>query len=110
MEISARHGKNEPVKSVFNMPGTVAEKIKAWGEDVVNAASEDSVIITIQALSRRLQKAGKSVAEINKAVADFKPNVRTLIRQSAFEKASSSLDKLTPEERKALLAKLQALR
>lgn len=103
-----------------NIPASLADKTKAFGEDVVNSAAEDSLIITVQALMRRMMqpkvdKAGKvtkaasTAAEIQAAVAAWKPDVRTLVRQSAFEKATSSLDKLTPDERKALLAQLQKL-
>jgi len=42
-------------------------------------------------------------------VAAWKPDVRSIVKQSAFEKAASSLDKLSPEERKQLLAKLRAM-
>jgi len=110
-----------PVAVECNIPATLAEKVKLFGEDVVNATSEDSLIITVQALIRRMMapkvdKAGKvlapgsDAAAIQAAVSAWRPDVRTLVRQTAFEKASSSLDKLTPEERKALLAKLQALK
>ena len=51
-----------------------------------------------------------TAAQIQAAVTAWQPDVRNVVRQSAFEKASSSLDKLTPEERKALLAKLQAIK
>jgi len=110
----------KPVEAEVNIPETLAEKVKLFGEEVVNGASEDALIINVQALMRRMMvpkfdKAGKktseasSEAEIQKAVAAWKPDVRTVVRQTAFEKASSSLEKLTPDERKALLASLQKL-
>lgn len=110
-----------PVSAEVNIPATLAEKVKAFGEDVVNGAAEDALVISAQALMRRMMvpkfdKEGKktadasSPAEIAKAVAEWRPDVKTVVRQSAFERAASSLDKLTPEERKALLAKLQAVK
>ena len=113
--------KSVPVTVEANIPATLAEKVKLFGEDVVNASAEDSLIINVQALVRRMiapktdksgkvTAQGKTAAEVQAAVTAWKPDVRTLVRQSAFEKASSSLDKLTPDERKALLAKLQALK
>ena len=122
MKISARtKGHPTPVAVEVNIPGTLAEKVKLFGEDVGNATSEDSLIITVQALVRRLMtdvknkegkvtRAAMTPAQIQTEVAKWKPDVRTLVRQSAFEKASSSLDKLSPEERKQLLTKLQALK
>jgi antitoxin component of MazEF toxin-antitoxin module len=111
MKIKAKTSKHPtPVEVEVNIPATLAEKVKLFGEDVVNASCEDSLIITVQALIRRMIEKGKVVAEIQAAVKEWKPDVRTLVRQSAFEKASSSLEKLSPEERKALLAKLQQLK
>lgn len=113
--------KSEPVSAEVNIPATLADKVKAFGEDVVNSAVEDSLVISVQALMRRMMqpktdKAGKVTAPaatkeaIQAAVTAWKPDVRSVVRQSAFEKATSSLDKLSPEERKELLAKLQALK
>lgn len=110
-----------PVSAEVNIPATLAEKVKAFGEDVVNGAAEDALVISAQALMRRMMvpkfdKEGKKTAdasnpaEIAKAVAEWRPDVKTVVRQTAFERAASSLDKLTPEERKALLAKLQAVK
>jgi len=112
--------KREPVEVEANIPETLADKVKLFGEDVVNGAAEDALVINVQALVRRMMvpkfdKAGKktsdasSLDEIKKAVAAWKPDVRTVVRQTAFEKATSSLDKLTPDERKALLASLQKM-
>ncbi len=122
MKVSAKTGKDgKPITVEVNIPATLAEKVKSYGEEVVNAAAEDSLVITVQALMRRLMAGkkdkegkvvtpGKNQAEIQAAVNAWKPDVRSVVRQSAFEKATSSIDKLTPEERKALLAKLQALK
>ena len=109
-EKTGKKVKLQPVVSQFNMPKTLAEKVKAWGEDVINAATEDSVVISVQSLSRRLQTAGKSAAEIQTAITAYRPDVRTIVRQSAFEKVQSNIDKLSPEERKQLLARLSALK
>jgi len=101
-----------------NIPATLADKVKAYGEDVVNGAAEDALVISVQAIMRRMMlpkvdKAGKvtappsSAADIQAAVTAWKPDVRTgAVRQTAFERATATLDKLTPEEKKALLARL----
>ena len=122
MKISAKTKTHPtPVVVEVNIPAALADKQKLFGDDVVNACAEDSLIITVQALMRRLMEPTKSKdgkvtrpaqtdAQIQAAVTAWKPDVRSVVRQSAFEKASSSLDKLTPDERKALLAKLQAIK
>lgn len=96
--------------AAFNMPGNLAEASKAWGEDVVFAAAEGAVTISVQALMRRMIDAGKTPAEISKAVAEYKPNVRTVVRQSAYEKATSAARSMTAEERAKLLKELQGMK
>lgn len=122
MKISARTKEHPtPVVCEVNIPAVLAEKVKLVGEEAVNALVEDSWIINAQALMRRLMVAVKNKAgvvtraamkdaEVQAALTAWRPDVRTIIRQTAFEKAASSLDKLTPEERKQLLAKLQAIK
>lgn len=105
------------VEAEANIPATLAEKVKAFGEEIVNGAVEDSLVISVQALMRRMMvprkdkdgkitKAASTPAEIQAAVAAWKPDVRTTVRQSAFEKASAAIGSLSPEEKKALLASL----
>lgn len=110
MKINAKTKKHPtPIAVDFDLPAGLDAKVKKFGADVVDAMAEDSIIINVQALVRRHIEKGVAPAEIQKAVAAWSPSVRTMIRQSAFEKASSSLDKLSPEERKQLLAKLNAI-
>lgn len=99
-----------PVAFEYDLPASLADKVKKFGEDVVNAAAEDSFVIAVQALARRLLEKGKNAVEIQTAVAAWLPNVRTIVRQTAFEKASTSIKSLSPEERKQLLAQLQAIK
>jgi Mg/Co/Ni transporter MgtE len=64
-------------------------------------------VISLQALARRHIE--KSDEEIQQLVTDWNPNERSpAVKQSAFERASSALSKLSPEEKAALLAKLSA--
>lgn len=95
-------------KANFNMPADLDSMVKAFGGPVVYAAAKGAIVISIQALMRRMIDAGKPAAEIQKAVSEFKPDVRNVVKQSAFEKASGAIKSLTPEERKKLLADLQA--
>lgn len=102
--------KPTPITVTYAIPGTLAALTKAFGEDVVAAAAQDSITISLQAFMRRHIAKGTSQPEIQKAVSAWKPDARSVVKQSAFEKAASSLDKLSADERKALLAKLQALK
>lgn len=92
----------------YNIPDKLPDQVKAFGEDVVAAASQDSIVISLQAYARGLLKKGKPDAEVIAAAKAWRPNVRNVIKQTAFEKASSAITSLTPEERAALLKQLQA--
>jgi len=108
MKISAKKKDQKEVVTVeANIPDTLAEKIKLFGEDVVNSAATDSLVITVQALVRRGIAKGTSQADIQKAVTEWKPDVRSVVRVSAFDKAKSSLETFTPEQRAELLKALQ---
>lgn len=88
----------------------LAEMTKAFGEEVVFKAAQGAVIISLQAAIRRHIDKGTPVAEIQKAVDAWKPDVRSVTKASAFEKASSALGKLSAEERAALLKQLQGMK
>lgn len=94
----------------FEMPADLAGMTKAWGDGVVYAAAKNAVTISVQATMRRLMDAGKTAAEIQQAVKEFKPDVRNVVKQTAFEKASGALKSLTAEERAKLLKDLQGMK
>jgi len=112
MEVSAKVGKAPNQKSAkvnYDVPEKLADLQKRFGDDVIAAHASGSIVISLQALMRRLIEKGKSQADIQAAVTPWKPDTRTAgPKQSAFEKATSSIDKLSDEERKQLLAKLMA--
>lgn len=124
MEISAKVGKDGSgphAKINYNMPATLADAVTAFGEDVVYNKAIGAITIDIQAGMRRqlvdtVNKEGKvttpakSQDEIQAWADSYKPEGGTRgVKQSALEKATSAVEKMTPEERKALLAKLQGL-
>lgn len=89
-----------PVSAEANIPETLPELVKAFGEDVVAGAAIDALVISAQALMSRMMvpkydKEGKqtaaasSAAEIQAAVAAWRPDVKTVVRQTAFERATS---------------------
>ena len=94
----------------FNLPGDLAGLQKAYGDPVVYAHAKGSIIISLQAAMRRMIEAGKSAGDIQTAVAAFKPDVRTAVKQSAFEKATGAIKSLSAEERSNLLKQLQAMK
>lgn len=111
MEVQAKVGKPGPtqkaIKVQYDIPEDLAGLQKRFGDAVVAAHAHGSIVISLQAMLRRHLEKGTKPEDLTKAVAAWKPDVRTAgPKQSAFEKVSSNLDKLSPEERKALLAKL----
>lgn len=112
MEVSAKVGKepNQKVgKVIYDIPEDLAGLQKRFGDAVVAAHAHGSIVISLQALMRRHigSEKGISAADLQKAVDAWKPDARSAgPKQSAFEKVSTNIDKLSPEERKALLAKL----
>ena len=110
MKISAKtKEKPDPVTVEYNIPEKLPELVTNFGEEVVAKAAQGAIIISLQAFMRRHIEKNTALSEIQKEVSGWRPDVRSVTRQTAFEKATSSLDKLTPEERKALLMKLQAM-
>jgi hypothetical protein len=111
MKVSARTKKNPtPVSVEYDIPDGVEALTKKFGPEVVGAAAKGAIVISLQAFIRRGLDKGTALADIQKNVAAWKPDVRTVNKQSAFEKAANSLDKLSADERKALLAKLQSIK
>ena len=112
MKVSAKTKEKPTPLSVdyplLNPDAKLAELVKNFGEDVCAAAAKGAIVISLQAFMRRLIEKGKNAAELQAEVSKWKPDTRSVVRQSAFEKATSVLDKLSPEERKKLLADLQA--
>lgn len=120
MKISATVNKGKPEAKTaeidVNIPSDLDGLVTAFGKEVVAGAAIDSLVITVQAGIRRALEdkvakdgkvtPGKSVAEIQAMYANWRPDVRTVVRQSAFEKAQTSIKSLTAEERAALLAEL----
>ena len=85
---------------------TTSDLVNNFGEYVVFNAANSAIVISLQSLVRRLLDKGTVQADIQKAVSAWKPDVRSMVKMSAFEKAQSTIKTLSPEERKKLLAEL----
>lgn len=108
MKVSAKtKAKPNPVSVEYDVPDKLEDQVKRFGQDVVAAHSKGSITISLQAFMRRLIEKNTNPQGIQDAVKAWKPDVRSAIKQSAFEKAASSIDKLSPQERAELLKKLQ---
>ena len=109
MKISAKtKAKPTPVVVDYPLPEKLPELVKAYGEEVVASAAKGALVISAQAYMRRMIEKGKTPAEIQGEISKWKPDVRQVVKMSALEKATTSIDKLSPQERAELLKKLQA--
>lgn len=109
MKVSAKtKAKPTPVVVDYDVPEALEAQVTKFGKEVVAAHSGGSIVISLQAFIRRHIEKGSTPQQIQDAVKAWKPDVRSAVKQSAFEKAASSIDKLSPDERKELLKKLQS--
>lgn len=94
----------------FEFGNTLQEAIDLFGEEVVYSNYKKSAVIALQALVRRnLDKDGEkqmSEEDIIKAVGEWKPSVARIIGASQKEALFTKIEKLSDEDRKALIAKL----
>ena len=97
----------ESVTVNYDMPETLEGLVEKFGAEAIANAARDSLVISIQALLRRhIEKPQEEL----QALADaWVPGQRQApVAKSAFEKATSNITKLSPEERAELLRRLQA--
>lgn len=108
MEISFKTKEHPEARKVnFDMPADLEALRAKFGDESVYAAATGAYVISLQALARRHIE--KSDEEIQALVDAWNPNERSpAVKQTAFEKATSALSKLSAEEKAELLAKLRA--
>ena len=108
MEISFKTKEHPESRKVnFDMPADLDALVAKFGAESVYAAATGAYVISLQALARRHIE--KDDAEIQGIVDAWNPNERSpAVKQTAFEKATSALSKLSAEEKAELLAKLRA--
>lgn len=108
MEISFKTKEHPEARKVnFDMPPDLEALRAKFGDESVYNAATGAYVISLQALARRHIE--KSDEEIQALVDAWNPNERSpAVKQTAFEKATSALSKLSAEEKAELLAKLRA--
>lgn len=108
MDISFKTKEMEAARSFsYDMPENFDALVAKFGQDAVFAAAKGSFVISLQALGRR--HLDKTDEEITALAKDWNPNERSApTKKSAFEKATSALSQLSPEEKKELIARLRA--
>lgn len=104
--VSAKQ-KDGPETSVeYNFGDTLEEAVELFGADVVFSRFKGAAVVDLQAMIRRLQKAGKTDKEIQEHCAQWKPSVGRASgpRKTKEERLAELLSQMSPEERKRAIA------
>lgn len=109
MKISAKIGRGENVQAKleidYDMPKTLAELVEKFGEDNVYEAACGDFVISLQNVIRaNIHDTAAAQAAVNAWV----PGARSRGTRDPLKSATNALSKLSEEDRKALLAQLQA--
>lgn len=115
MEISARlkeWPESQPsVKVNYDLPEDLDGLVSKFGKDVVASKAVDSLVIDVQALVRRQLRAkdekDRTPEAIQAKVNEYVPSAGGAVRRSPQEKIEDLASKLSPEEKKALIASLR---
>lgn len=84
------------------------EMVKIFGAPVVFSNAMQKIKPRLLDYGRNLLEAGKPIPEINKLMAEWKPGISApRAPKDPKEAARQAFEKLTPEERKVLIASLK---
>ena len=109
-EVSAKLGKDgKPAKVSYPLLDATSLKDLStnFTAEVIIAHAKSSITVALQGFIRGLLKLDKSHNEIQKLASEWRPGMRTPGKSRA-EKADVIIGKMTDEEKKDLLKKLQA--
>lgn len=89
----------------YDLPDNLQEAIDKLGHEVVEAFAIRAIVVAVQGHARGLLGAGKTDSEIQTAMDDWTPGMPR-VAKSGEQKFEELWDKLTPEDRAAIQAKL----
>ena len=108
-KVSAKIGKDGiPLEVEYPLldAETTSQLNANFTEKIIVAHAKSSITVALQGFLRGLIKQKKTPAEVKKAVTEWKPGMRTP-GKSKLEKAEDLVGKMSADERKALLKRLQ---
>ena len=91
----------------FNMPTTLADKVKAFGEEVVNSHAQGSIVIWVQSNIARWITKGLTQAQMDETAKQLKPGVSVRAPQANFDAELLAFASMTPEQQKAKIQELK---
>ena len=109
-EVKAQVKSGDRANEVFvikhDIPATIDEAVQRFGEEIVYSRFRGSYVIDLQSFMRRqIEKDGATQDTVQEASDAWRPGVRAA-GKSPQEKIGTLLAKLSPEERRELLAEL----
>lgn len=82
----------------YDFGANLDEAVEVFGADIVYAQFKQNATIALQGIMRRAIQSGKSGDELQAAVAEWKPGVRTRTGKSPADKIKTLLAGKSPEE------------
>ena len=106
MEVTAKAGPEGPEISVnYEFGEDTKAMTELFGDKIVFDNARANMVVSLQGFIRSRAKRGDKPAEIQKAVAEWKPGTRVRGKSKA-EKFKEQFESLSADEKKAMLAQL----
>jgi len=109
MEVNAQVTEGGSVSFEYEFGSSLDQAVELFGEDIVWAYTLRALVIASQGHARGLIKSGKSADEIRTSLETWKPGAPRISR-SPEERVRELMDKMSPEDRAAILSELQELK
>ena len=97
---------SKKIAVTYNFGASLDEAIEKFGAEVVFSGFRRTSVITAQGIMRRLAKAGKSDAEIQAAIINWKPGVQAERISDPVARLKSMFSSMSAEERQKIMAEL----
>jgi hypothetical protein len=106
-EMTAKNGNEARSATVtVNVPENLEELGQHFGQDVVYSHAKRSIVIAMQTSIRGMLEAGKSDAEIQQAMVEWKPGVKRPAK-SPMDRVREEISRMSPEDKKRILKELR---
>jgi Skp family chaperone for outer membrane proteins len=107
MQVTAERKEGGSVTVDYDFGENITDLTAKFGDEVVRSHAQRSFVVALQSFMRSQLDQGKSEAEIQAAVNEWKPGQRAK-GKSAAERVSELLQKMDPAARQALLKEYRA--
>ena len=98
---------NKSASVEFNMPEGLANKVKAWGESVVDSHVKGSVVIWVQSNIARWIVKGLTQAQMDEAAKNLKPGVSNRAPSVDTDAEILAFANMTPEQQKKKIQEMK---